>query len=81
MFLVLGNQAAATAQQDAPNPPWPSHCPLRLGLVVDQSESMAARFGEVREAASNVVDALRDKHSEISIIGFGTGRRGDQVGR
>lgn len=33
---------------------------------------MADRFGEVREAASNVVDALRDKRSEISIIGFGT---------
>ncbi|MGH3878558.1 MAG: vWA domain-containing protein [Actinophytocola sp.] len=62
----------ATAQQSVPNPPWPSHCPLRLGLVVDQSDSMAAKFGEVREAASNVVDALRDKRSEISIIGFGT---------
>jgi hypothetical protein len=33
---------------------------------------MADKFGEVREAASNVVDALRDKRSEISIIGFGT---------
>jgi hypothetical protein len=33
---------------------------------------MDARFGEVREAAANVVDALRDKPSEVTIIGFGT---------
>jgi len=72
VFLVLGNQSVAAAQQSVPNPPWPSHCPLRLGLVVDQSNSMANKFDEVREAASNVVDALRDKRSDISIIGFGT---------
>jgi hypothetical protein len=71
-FLVLGHPNASGAQESTPNPPWPSHCPLRLGLVVDQSSSMAARFEEVREAASNVVDALRDKSSEASIIGFGT---------
>lgn len=34
---------------------------------------MANRFDEVREAASNVVDSLRDKPSEVTIIGFGTG--------
>ena len=33
---------------------------------------MAARFDDVREAARNVVDSLRDKRSEVSIIGFGT---------
>lgn len=73
MFLVLGGQHFAAAQPNVPNPPWPARCPLRLGLVVDQSSSMAARFGEVREAARHVVDALRDQHSELSIIGFGTG--------
>jgi len=33
---------------------------------------MEPRFDEVRAAASNVVDALRDKNSQVSIIGFGT---------
>lgn len=33
---------------------------------------MDARFDDVREAAGNVVDALRDKPSEVTIIGFGT---------
>lgn len=33
---------------------------------------MADKFDRVREAASNVVDALRNKHSEVSVIGFGT---------
>lgn len=33
---------------------------------------MATRFDDVREAARNVVDSLRDKRSEVSIIGFGT---------
>ncbi|MGW5723415.1 vWA domain-containing protein [Amycolatopsis sp. NPDC003865] len=60
------------AQEVEANPPWPAHCPLRLGLLIDQSTSMEPRFGKVREAASNVVDALRDKRSEVSIIGFGT---------
>jgi hypothetical protein len=66
---MLGDQHFVEA---APNPPWPASCPLRLGLVVDQSSSMVGRFGDVREAARNVVDSLRDKPSEVSIIGFGT---------
>jgi hypothetical protein len=74
VFVVLSGLApAAEAQPIIPNPPWPSHCPLRLGLVIDRSSSMADRFDEVREAASNVVDSLRDKPSEVTIIGFGTG--------
>src|SRR5947207_11443677 len=73
VFLVLSGQApAAEAQPNTPNPPWPSSCPLRLGLVIDRSSSMASRFDKVREAASNVVDSLRDKPSRVTIIGFGT---------
>lgn len=71
-FGMLGGQHFVVAQPTAPNPPWPARCPLRLGLVIDQSSSMEARFGDVREAARNVVDSLRDKPSEVSIIGFGT---------
>ena len=62
----------ATAQAGVANPPWPAQCPLKLGLLMDQSSSMHSRFGDVREAARNVVDALRDKRSEVSVIGFGT---------
>jgi hypothetical protein len=69
---VLGQTPFATAQEIEANPPWPAHCPLRLGLLIDQSSSMEPRFDQVREAASNVVDALRDKRSEVSLIGFGT---------
>jgi hypothetical protein len=74
-FLLFGQQSFAMAQAIEANPPWPAHCPLRIGLLIDQSSSMAPRFDEVREAASNVVDALRDKHSEVSIVDFGTDAR------
>jgi hypothetical protein len=70
--LLLCAPAAAAAQG---NPPWPARCPLKLGLLIDQSDSMDSRFGEVREATRNVIDALRDKPSEVTIIGFGTTAR------
>jgi von Willebrand factor type A domain-containing protein len=60
----------ATARADVANPAWPQHCPLKLGLLVDQSSSMEPQFGEVRQATKNVVDALRDKRSEVTVIGF-----------
>lgn len=60
----------APARADVANPPWPQHCPLKLGLLVDQSSSMDPRFDEVRQATKNVVDALRDKRSEITVIRF-----------
>ncbi|KOV90037.1 vWA domain-containing protein [Nocardia sp. NRRL S-836] len=63
---------AHAAAQDVPNPPWPKACPLKLGLLVDRSDSMGARFDDVREATRNVIDALRDKRSEITVVGFGT---------
>lgn len=72
VVAALSFGVPAGAQADVANPPWPARCPLRLGLVVDRSSSMDGRFGEVREAAANVVDALRDKPSEVTIIGFGT---------
>ncbi|MEU4742624.1 vWA domain-containing protein [Actinosynnema sp. NPDC023658] len=65
----------ATAAQDVTNPPWPARCPLAVGLLIDQSDSMSGRFGEVRQATRNVVDALRDKPSKVTIIGFGTEAR------
>lgn len=70
--LVAALTCLPAAAQDVANPPWPSSCPLKLGLLVDRSTSMGARFGDVREATRNVVDALRDKRSEVTIIGFGT---------
>jgi von Willebrand factor type A domain len=33
---------------------------------------MRGRFGEVREASKNVVDGLRDKRSEVTVVGFAT---------
>jgi uncharacterized protein YegL len=54
------------------NPPWRAHCPATLGILVDQSASMSGRFGEVRTAVSDVVDAMRDKRSEVTVVGFGT---------
>jgi hypothetical protein len=69
---LFGDLHFVAAQPNVPNPPWPARCPLRIGLVVDQSSSMAARFDEVREAARNIVDSLRDKQSEVSVIGFDT---------
>lgn len=62
----------AAAAQGASNPPRPARCPPAVGLPIDQSDSMSGRFGEVREATRNVVDALDDKPSCVTIIGFGT---------
>jgi len=68
--MLMASPVAAA--QDVTNPPWPKRCPLKIGLLVDQSDSMSARFEEVREATSNVIDALRDKPSQVTIVGFGT---------
>lgn len=70
--VIALSAVPVAAQPGVPNPPWPARCPLRLGLIVDRSSSMSARFNDVREAASNVVDSLRDKPSEVTIIGFGS---------
>ncbi len=80
VFALFSAVLAATtlmspAAADVANPPWPSKCPLKVGLLVDQSDSMASRFSDVREATRNVVDALRDKPSEVSLVGFGTTAR------
>jgi len=72
VFTVFGDLHSVAAQPEVANPHWPARCPLRLGLVIDQSSSMAPRFDDVRTAARNVVDSLRDKKSAVSIIGFGT---------
>ncbi|MCP2167104.1 von Willebrand factor type A domain-containing protein [Goodfellowiella coeruleoviolacea] len=73
--LFLATLITATPEAVAlaePNPPWPGHCPLRITLVIDQSDSMNVRFPQVREATKNVVDALRDKSSTVTVVGFGT---------
>jgi hypothetical protein len=70
LVMYAAASLGATARADVVNPPWPQRCPLKLGLLVDQSSSMNPRFGEVRQETKNVVDALRDKPSEITVIGF-----------
>lgn len=66
LSIVISVMSAAmafggTAHAQVANPPWPAQCPLRLGLLVDQSSSMHSRFGDVREAARNDIDDL-DTH-------------------
>lgn len=72
-LIVLGvvNVPSASAAE-TPNPPWRAHCPARVGILIDQSQSMSGRFGEVRTAVSDAVDALRNNRSEMTIVGFGT---------
>lgn len=72
LVVVAATGGPATAAQETPNPPWRANCPARVGILIDQSESMSGRFGDVRTAVSNVVDALRNKRSEVTIVGFGT---------
>lgn len=71
-LLMLGPASRSVAAQETPNPPWRAHCPAQVGILIDQSESMSGRFGDVRTAVSDVVDSLRDKRSEVTIVGFGT---------
>src|SRR5947208_2641386 len=68
MLLPAGMAAAATTTE----PSWPSRCPLKVGLLLDRSSSMAPTFKTVRSSASDLVDALRDQPSQVVVVGFGT---------
>ena len=70
-LLVLAGAPPANAAP-VPEPAWPAKCPLRVGLILDQSASLAAGFGDVQQASQDLVDALRDHPSEVMVAGFGT---------
>lgn len=70
-LLVLAGTRPASAAP-IPEPAWPAKCPLRVGLFLDQSSSLAGGFGDVQQAAQDLVDALRDHPSEVMVAGFGT---------
>jgi Mg-chelatase subunit ChlD len=61
---------ASPAAADAPNPPWPHSCPLRVSLVLDLSGSMQPVADPLREASKDLVDSLRGSSSEVTVIGF-----------
>jgi len=71
LLLVLTSARPASAAL-VPQPAWPAKCPLRVGLFLDQSSSLAAGFGDVKNASQDLVDALRDHPSEVMVAGFGT---------
>jgi von Willebrand factor type A domain len=71
MLLVLVVARPANAAP-VPEPAWPAKCPLRVGLLLDRSASLAAGFDDVQQASQDLVDALRDHPSEVMIAGFGT---------
>ncbi|GAA1832267.1 vWA domain-containing protein [Microlunatus capsulatus] len=53
-------------------PDWPGRCPVTVALVVDQSASLEGSFDKVRQASEDMVDALRDRPSQVMIVAFGT---------
>jgi hypothetical protein len=61
-----------TAQADTPNPPWRQHCPQRIALVVDLSESMKPNLDAVKQSARNLIDALRGAPNEVTVVTLGT---------
>lgn len=60
------------ARADSPNPPWQQHCPQRIALVVDLSESMGPNLDALKQSASNLIDALRGAPNEVAVVAFGT---------
>lgn len=75
LVAVVGFLTAAPADGaslSAGNPQWPGRCPVRIGLLLDQSSSMSGSIDKLHEAADDLVDALRDRPSQVAVIGFGT---------
>lgn len=72
LLALAGCLIPAVPASAAPQPSWPARCPLTVGLLVDRSSSMASSFAEVRGASKDLVDALRGRHTQVTIIGFGT---------
>lgn len=55
-----------------PNPPWQQHCPQRIVLLVDLSESMEPNLDVVRQSSRALIDALRGAPNEVAVIALGT---------
>jgi von Willebrand factor type A domain len=68
--VLLSGMPAAWA--DIPNPSWPRHCPQRIVLAVDLSESMEPNLDAVKQSARNLIDALRGAPNEVAVVTFGT---------
>jgi hypothetical protein len=68
--VLLPGTFAAWA--DTPNPAWPAHCPQRIVLAMDLSESMDSNLDAVKRSARNLIDALRGTSNEVAVVTFGT---------
>lgn len=63
---------AAPASAEAPNPPWPGRCPQKIVMVLDLSSSIGAHLPEVKQAATDLVEALRAAPNELAVVVFGS---------
>lgn len=68
VFLLLGAGPAAAL----PNPGWPARCPQRLVVVLDLSSSIGPHLDVVKQAATDLADALRGAPNEVAVVTFGT---------
>ncbi len=54
------------------NPAWPNKCGLKIGLLIDRSESISASEGTtMKNAAKGFVDALTGTPSQFAVASFG----------
>ena len=77
--LALGDVAggewvAQAAEMPAPNPPIAKACGIDVSLVLDTSGSVesAHAVGDVRDAAAELLDALKDTGSTARVLQFAT---------
>jgi len=55
----------------SPNPAWPNKCGIKLGLLVDRSNSISTSEGtQLKTAAKGFVDALAGTPSQIAVAQF-----------
>ena len=66
--LVVASGSRAVADDPAPNPPWPSYCGLKLGLVLDLSGSLSdADVQQSKDASVAAVQALAGTNSSVGL--------------
>lgn len=68
---VLLSLLAATSATAATNPSWAARCPQRFVLVLDLSSSMTPNLDQVKQSASDLVDALSGAPNQVGVVVFG----------
>ncbi|MGA4668682.1 VWA domain-containing protein [Propionibacteriaceae bacterium Y1923] len=71
--MVVTTVPRAAADDPAPNPPWPSYCGLRLGIILDLSGSLSnTHVQQSKDASVAAIQALVGTNSAVGLHTFST---------